>query len=142
MTSPVVWMDGFQRASAAMAPFGIPVLDAMTQATEDQQHPWVLFEVASADGDRLGVGEIVDEETGQIWLHLFVPRGSGALPALERRKALSVAFRVPDGAAPEGLYYDGKSYDPPDSDQEGKWVRFSLAVTYRYQDIVLPLPSP
>mgnify|MGYP004716047263 FL=1 len=71
-----------------------------------------------------------------------MPRGYGALPALERRKALSVAFRVPDGAAPEGLYYDGKSYDPPDKDQTGDWVRFSLAVTYRYQDIVLPLPSP
>ena len=142
MTSPVVWQDAFDRATASATPLGLVVKDALAQDQETNTGPWVYFETTSASSGRLGMGEIVDEETGQIWLHLLVPRGYGALPALERRKALSVAFRVPDGTAPEGLYYDGKTYDPPDSDQTGNWVRFSLAVTYRYQDIVLPLPSP
>lgn len=137
MTSPVVWQDALDRAKAAGATLGLTVLDALEQQRTTPDGPYVLFEVASAAADRLGVGEIVDEETGQIWLHLMVESGSGALSAITMRKALSVAFRVPVSPLPIGLYYDGQGSDPPNADDIGNWFRFSLMVDYRYQDRVL-----
>ncbi|MBS1035390.1 hypothetical protein [Gluconobacter cerinus] len=137
MTSPVVFDDAFARAKAAGAPLGLEVLDIFDQDREDHVGPWVYFEIASAAADRLGLGEIVDEETGQVWLHLMVPRLSGSLPAITMRKALSVAFRVPVTPVPIGLYYDGQGFDPPNADDVGNWFRFSLMVDYRYQDRVL-----
>ena len=138
MTSPVVWQDAFDRAKAAGVALGLTVLDALEQQRTTPDGPFVLFEVASASADRFGAGEIVDEETGQIWLHLMVRRGTGAIDAITKRKALSVAFRVPAAPLPAGLFYDDQGFDPPDNDQTGNWVRFSLMVDYRYQDIVLP----
>ncbi|MFT8951720.1 MAG: hypothetical protein ABF979_05535 [Gluconobacter sp.] len=140
MTSPVVWQDAFDRAKAAGVALGLTVLDALEQQRTTPDGPFVLFEVASASADRFGAGEIVDEETGQIWLHLMVESGSGALSAITMRKALSVAFRVPVSPLPEGLYYDGQGFDPPDADEKGNWFRFSLMVDYRYQDRVLTTP--
>ncbi|MBM3096910.1 hypothetical protein JRX38_02545 [Gluconobacter cerinus] len=140
MTSPVVWQDAFDRAKTAGAALGLTVLDALEQQRTTPDGPFVLFEVASASADRFGVGEIVDEETGQIWLHLMVESGSGALSAITLRKVLSVAFRVPVSPLPEGLYYDGQGFDPPDADDKGNWFRFSLMVDYRYQDRVLTTP--
>ncbi len=140
MTSPVVWQDAFDRAKAAGSALGLTVLDALEQQRTTPDGPFVLFEVASASADRFGAGEIVDEETGQIWLHLMVESGSGALSAITMRKALSVAFRVPVSPLPEGLYYDGQGFDPPDADEKGNWFRFSLMVDYRYQDRVLTTP--
>lgn len=137
MTSPVVFDDAFARAKAAGAPLGLEVLDIFDQDREDHVGPWVYFEIASAAADRLGLGEIVDEETGQVWLHLMVPRLSGSLSAITMRKALSVAFRVPVSPLPIGLYYDGQGFDPPNADDTGNWFRFSLMVDYRYQDRVL-----
>lgn len=136
MTSPVVWEDAFARAQAAASPLGLVVLDILAQDGSDHVGPWVYFEMASALSDRLGMGELVDEETGQVWMHVMVPRGSGAPQALAMRKALSVAFRVPLTAMPRGLFYDGQTADPPDADDTGNWARFSLAVDYRYQDII------
>ncbi|MCP1235970.1 hypothetical protein NKW55_05035 [Gluconobacter kondonii] len=138
MTSPVVWQDAFDRATASATPLGLVVKDALAQDQETNTSPWVYFETASASAGRLGMGEIVDEETGQIWLHLMVRRGTGAIDAITKRKALSVAFRVPAAPLPAGLFYDDQGFDPPDNDQTGNWVRFSLMVDYRYQDIVLP----
>ena len=138
MTSPVVWQDAFDRATAAATPLGLAVKDALAQDPGTNTSPWVYFETASASAGRLGMGEIVDEETGQIWLHLMVRRGTGAIDAITKRKALSVAFRVPAAPLPAGLFYDDQGFDPPDNDQTGNWVRFSLMVDYRYQDIVLP----
>ncbi|GFE98056.1 hypothetical protein [Gluconobacter sp. Gdi] len=140
MTSPVVFDDAFARAKAAAAPLGLEVLDIFDQDREDHVSPWVYFEIASASADRLGLGEIVDEETGQVWLHLMVPRLSGSRDAIVTRKALSVAFRVPVSPLPEGLYYDGQGFDPPDADEKGNWFRFSMMVDYRYQDRVLTTP--
>ncbi|MFT8482994.1 MAG: hypothetical protein ABF689_08285 [Gluconobacter cerinus] len=138
MTSPVVWQDAFDRATAAAAPLGLTVKDALAQDTASNTEPWVYFETASASSGRLGMGELVDEETGQIWLHLMVRRGTGAINAITQRKALSVAFRVPVTPLPAGLFYDDQGFDPPNKDETGNWVRFSLMVDYRYQDIVLP----
>jgi len=135
MTSPVVWDDAFARATAAAGVLGLVVLDATAQ-NRVQSTAYVLFETAGASVDRIGVGEIADEETGQIMLHLMVPSGSGAPAAIAQRKQLSTAFRRPDGL-PVGLYYDDRQFDPPDADQPGNWVRFSLLVDYRYQDIII-----
>ncbi len=140
MTSPVVWQDAFDRATAAAATLGLVVKDALAQDLDTNTSPWIYFETASASSGRMGVGEIVDEETGQIWLHLMVRRGTGAIDAITKRKALSVAFRVPAEKLPTGLYYDDQACDPPDNDQPGNWIRFSLMIDYRYQDIVLVAP--
>lgn len=136
MTSPTVWQDAFDRATAAAKPLGLPVLDALAQDKEDRTSPYILFEVASATADRLGMGETVDEETGQVWLHLLVKRGSGAITAITQRKQVSTAFRVPVSLLPKGLFYDGQSFDPPDAGDTGNWARFSLMIDYRYQDVV------
>ncbi|AQS90689.1 hypothetical protein A0U94_06585 [Gluconobacter albidus] len=138
MTSPVVWQDAFDRATAAAVPLGLKVKDILAQDLDPGTDPWVYFETASAASGRLGVGEIINEETGQIWLHLMVQRGTGAIDAVQKRKILSVAFRVPVEYLPKGLYYDDQGFDPPAQGETGNWIRFSLMVDYRYQDIVLP----
>ena len=138
MTSPVVWQDAFDRAQAAAEPLGLTVKDGLEQDLNRNTASYIYFETASASSGRLGAGEIVDEETGQIWLHLMVRRGTGGIIAITQRKALSVAFRVPIAPLPPGLFYDDQAFDPPDADQAGNWSRFSLMVDYRYQDMVLP----
>lgn len=136
MTSPTVWQDAFDRAIAAATPLGIPVFDALAQNRGDRNGPYILFEIASSTSGRFELGEMLNEEAGQVWLHLGVPRGSGALDAIMHRKQISNAFRVPVTPLPTGLHYDDQAFDPPDLTETGNWALFSLAITYRYQDRV------
>lgn len=137
MTSPAVWDDALARATTAGATLGLAVVDIAAQDLAGHAGPYVQIETATSLGDRLGLGEIWQEETGQIWLHIMVRRNTGSRPALVWRKALSTAFRAPQDLAP-GLVYHGQSFDPPDSDDKALWIRFSLAIDYVFQDRLTP----
>ena len=137
MTSPTVWDDALARAAAVCGSLGLPLEQANTQqADHGDAVMWVLFEVATQSADRLELGLApVWEEDGQIWLHLAVSAGAGLRDGIVARKALATAFRLAD-RLPPGLVYQGMSFDPAASaDDGGNWVRLSLAVDYRYQDI-------
>lgn len=144
MTSPAVWASAWAIATAAAQADGRQVLDPAAQNKTVPDAPYWLLETASSTSDRAGAGEPVNLEDGTVWLHLMVPRGTGSLAALTSRKAMSDAFRAVMRAAeterpanlPVGLYYHGHSFDPPNLDQDGNRVRFSLGIDYEYQDIL------
>lgn len=137
MTSPAVWDDALSRATAACAALGLPLEQVNRQQGDHSAAPiWVLFETATHSADRMELGPSpIWEEDGQIWLHLAVSAGAGLRDGIVARKALATAFRLAD-QLPAGLVYQGMSFDPAASaDDGGNWVRLSLAIDYRYQDI-------
>lgn len=144
MTSPAVWSSAWAIALAAAQADGRELLDPAAQKQSVPEGPYWLMETASSTSDRAGAGEPVNLEDGTVWLHLMVPRGTGTLTALTSRKAMSDAFRAVMKEAettrpawlPVGLYYHGHSFDPPDLDQDGNRVRFSLGIDYEFQDIL------
>ncbi|MFW7267539.1 hypothetical protein ACMAUO_06155 [Gluconacetobacter sp. Hr-1-5] len=137
MISPGVWNDAFARASAVCADMGIPLLDPLLQDLSDRTGPYWTMPMGAASSDRLGMGEIENEEAGQIVLVLMIPVGGLSTPdALAHCHAMSTAFRAPVGAAPKwaaGLQYDGQDSTPPDLSQSGRWYAATLMVAYRYQ---------
>lgn len=153
MTSPQVWDDAFARARYVGQQLGQAVLDPLQQNRDAQQNPYWIVETSSGLAEPMEIGQgqtmdglQIDQETGQIWLHLMVPKGSiSTAQALPWRKAMSNAFRRNgDPPAPwaAGLYYDTQQALPPDLDQEGNWYVLSLAINYRYQDGYAGQKSP
>lgn len=144
MTSPAVWNSAWAIATAAAQADGLQLLDPAAQNRTVPDGPYWLMETTSGTSDRAGAGDPINLEDGTIWLHLMVPRGTGSPTALAHRKAMSDAFRTTMKQAetsrpadlPVGLYYHGHSFDPPDLDQDGNRVRFSLGINYEYQDIL------
>lgn len=135
MTTPAVWSDAWTRATAAAQADGTRVLDQAAQNPDVPAGPYWVMETASSTSDRAGAGEPVNVEDGTVWLHLMVPKGTGSLPALTSRKAMSNAFRAATNLPP-GLSYREHSFDPPDLNQAGNRIRFSLGIDYQYQDIL------
>lgn len=146
MTSPQVWGDAFARAQYVGQQLGQAVFDPLQQNRDIQQDkPYWIVETSSGLAEPMEIGQgqnmdglQIDQETGQIWLHLMVPKGSASTAkSLPWRKAMSNAFRRngdPPGKWADGLYYDTQQASPPDLDQEGNWYVLSLAINYRYQD--------
>lgn len=141
MTSPVVWDHAYAVASAAAQTDSLKVLDAGAQNPSVPSGPYWLIETASSRGDRAEMGSKLSEENGTIWLHLMMPPGLGTPPALAFTKRMSDWFRkAQDGQfnnMPEGLVYYSQSDDPPDLNQEGSRVRFSVSFDYQYRDILV-----
>ena len=134
MSSPEVWDDALSRAQAAAAAQQLQVAEVGAQDLSDRNGMYLMFETAAQTADRIELSGQVWSEEGQVWIHVMSPAGNGARPALVVRKAMAGAFRFADDL-PVGLVYLGCSFPPPETGEEqGNWVRFSLAVDYRYQD--------
>ncbi|UMM63099.1 hypothetical protein [Aristophania vespae] len=131
MTHPLVYQDAWKRTTNACKSLNMDLRDILTQDVDDHDRPWVLFETASSSEDRLGLGSELYQETGQIWLHLMAPRGTGALSYIQNLAVLAASFRTP--TTTQGLTYLAHHADPPNSDTTGNWATFSLAVDYEFQ---------
>jgi hypothetical protein len=137
--SPIVWQDVLPRVQTAAAAIGLvvslPNEDAGPRAIPPA--PWLDIEVAAESAGAMEMGGRLWLERGSIFLHVMIPVGTGVLPGLTLRKALSVAFRNVQNA-PAGLIYsrEGQAFDPmgPGTD-DGVYRRLTLIVRYDYQDI-------
>lgn len=145
MTSSAVWADAFARVQYVAAQLAHPVQDPLLQNTDTPPGPFWIVETSSSLAEPMEIGQgqnmdglQIDQETGQVWVHLLVPKGSVGTPdVLPWRKAMSNAFRRngdPPGSWAAGLYYDTQQATPPDLDQDGNRYVLSLAINYRYQD--------
>ncbi|WP_336761215.1 hypothetical protein [Asaia sp. VD9] len=138
MLSETVWNDAFARAQLVAEEQEIPLVDVLEQTQEDRPPLHWRMEAQASRSDRLGLGETAMEEEGEIALYLTMRVGRISTPdALTCCTAMSVAFRAQWASVqpwPEGLFYDGQSLYPPDSDTTGNWISMSLMIRYRYQD--------
>lgn len=133
MTSPVVWADAWARATAAATASGTRVLDPAGETTPVPVGPYWVMETDTGLSDRMGAGEPVNQETGTIWLHLMVAKGTGTPAALASRIGMSNAFRTT--APPSGLSYSEQHFDPPSLSADGTRYRFSLGIAYEFQNL-------
>jgi hypothetical protein len=145
--SPEVWDDCIPRIEAVAEQLGIAVVEL---ALEDPgprpapPKPWVDIEVAANTAGPMQIGYDLWVETGQIFIHLMVPRGSGMRPALVQRKAFSTAFRGINNTTIPGLIYsDDQSMDPmgPGTD-DGVYRRLTLIVRYKFEDRLVATAPP
>ncbi|MFT8932135.1 MAG: hypothetical protein ABF976_10300 [Acetobacter syzygii] len=133
MTSPAVWSDAWARATAAAKAGGTAVLDPTDDIGSVPAGPYWVMETDTGLSDRMGAGEPVNQETGTIWLHLMVAKGTGTPAALALRISMSNAFRA--AAALSGLSYFEQHFDPPSLSTDGTRYRFSLGIAYEFQNL-------
>lgn len=143
MISDTVWNDAFARAKSVCDARRIDLLDPLLQDLSQRRDPYWMIPLGAAASDRMGMGEIRNEESGQIVLVLMIRVGSMGTPdALEHCMAMSAAFRTqgkdPAMPWPSGLLYDGQSFTPPDLDTTGNWYAMTLMVGYRFQNDLIP----
>lgn len=138
MLSDTVWNDAYARASRVADQQSLPLVDVLMQPAEERPDIHWRMETQTSRSDRLGLGECAMEEEGEIALHLTMRVGRISTPdALTLCKTMSIMFRAQmreDAPWPDGLFYDGQSFYPPDPDITGNWVSMSLMIRYRYQD--------
>lgn len=139
--SPEVWNDAHSRATAVCTTLEHRLIDPLMVVgdTSDANTPYWTLELNGSQSDRLGVGEVANEETGSVLLSLFIPKGYFSTPdALTFLWHMQQAFRVPDVDMPwpDGLFYDGHDEDFPSLDDRGNWYIFTLTIHYRYQTAI------
>ncbi|MFT8464634.1 MULTISPECIES: hypothetical protein [Acetobacter] len=134
MTSPAVWSDAWARATAAAQADGTIVLDPAGDAASVPPGPYWVMETDTGLSDRMGAGEPVNAETGTIWLHLMVAKGTGTPAALASRILMSNAFRA-NPSPGNGLSYFEQHFDPPSLSSDGTRYRFSLGIAYEFQNL-------
>lgn len=139
--SSEVWNDAHSRAVVVCATLKHRLVDPLLVVGDasDANAPYWTLELNSSQSDRLGVGEVANEETGSVLLSLFIPKGYFTTPdALTFLWRMQQAFRVPDADIPwpDGLFYDGSDEDFPSLDGDGNWYIFTLTIQYRCQTAI------
>jgi hypothetical protein len=134
--SPEVWTEVRPLIAATAATLGVMVAWPNEDAgpRPEPPAPWLAVDLVSNVSSRYELGANVWLEEGSIWIHLFIPNGTGVDWGLSARKAFSVAFR---GAVPAtaGLTYRDHSSDPLGPD-DGVYKSLSLRVSYYFTDVL------
>lgn len=99
--------------------------------------PWVMVEMTGTLYGQVSIGAATQatnrwDEEGQLWLHVFVPTGTGGHTARLHAKQLADLFR--------GTTLSGGSLDFGDArigmgeagDEDGAWFRISVSIDWRY----------
>jgi hypothetical protein len=97
---------------------------------------WVSIDTAAESAETIELPNDQWLERGSIWIHTMLPIGIGIEQGLTYRKAFANAFRAAEPTT-AGLHYAEHAYDPLSAD-DGLWRRLSLAVAYRYYDLMIP----
>ncbi|MCH4024089.1 MAG: hypothetical protein LKH33_06810 [Acetobacter sp.] len=139
MISNAVWDDAFARAKRVADGAGLPLLDPLLTYGDDSPDRYWTLPLADASSDRMGFGEVQNEEEGSVELSLFIRKGSTATPdMLMLCGAMSAAFRkAGEHAWPSGLSYRGQHLSAPTLDEVGNWYVVFLTVAYSYQTRIL-----
>lgn len=101
-----------------------------------QSGAWVAVEMTGTlyGQQSIGAGEQADnrwDEEGQLWLHVFVPVGSGGRDARAHAKALADLFRGEQLAGDSIEFGDAAIGAGEPGDEKGNWWRISTTVDWR-----------
>lgn len=101
----------------------------------DPPAPWVAVEVTGQFLKQIEIGSPGSNtwlEQGVLWLHCFVPIGSGSLVARQHLKNLANLFR--DKTVAFVVFSDASIGLGEPGDDEKKWWRLSMSIEWGYQD--------
>lgn len=138
MSSPGPWGDAKARIQAAAV-----VPDLMTswpnlafqKPAPEPGVAWVAIEMTSTVLEPIELAGGVWEETGILWVHLFVPWGTGSEYARQLSKDFANVFR---SLAPAPTTYLRASFgDGGRDDVDGNWWRMTTSIEWQYQDITV-----
>lgn len=100
---------------------------------------WIAVEIKETNFGQQSIGAGVPissnrwDEEGQLWIHIFVPRGSGRGVAGSYRRQLVTLFRgvtLLSGA----LEFLDANTSGQSGDEEGNWYVLSTAIDWRWID--------
>ncbi len=100
--------------------------------------PWVMVEMTGTLYGQQSIGAadpVTDnrwDEEGDLWLHVFVPTGSGGQTARTYAKTLVDLFRGTQLASDHLEFMDATIGMGQPGDEEGLWFRISVKIEWRY----------
>jgi hypothetical protein len=101
----------------------------------DPPTAWVYAETIGGDDDQRSIGAPganLFRRRGVIFLHVFVPTGTGDTVALTHAQTLGAIFR---GKAFGGVTCEGASIGGGESgDDDGNWWRRSVSIAFDYDE--------
>jgi hypothetical protein len=111
-----------------------PVVWPNEGGSADSSMPWVYCEVTGVSTRRIELGIGATEEVGTIWLHIFVPVGTGTVEQKAIAKTLSRLFLL---ARDSPLTFgEQSSAQGEPGDDDGMLWRQTMTVNYSYQETV------
>lgn len=138
MSSPVPWGDAKTKfeAAALIDPTLVswPNEGFVVPAPQDVT-AWIAVEMTSTVLEPIELGGAVWEEAGILWVHIFVPWGSGSDVARLLAKNVVNAYR----SLPVGdITYTRASFGDGGRDEvNGNWWRMTASIEWQYQDITV-----
>jgi hypothetical protein len=110
-----------------------PVVFPNEESATDSSMPWVYVDVSGSLTRRIELGIGATEEVGVIWLHIFVPVGTGTLEARTISKTLSRLFiSARDSPVTFG---DQSAAQGQKGDDDGMFWLQTMTVNYSYQEM-------
>jgi hypothetical protein len=111
-----------------------PVVWPNEHSPTDSSLPWVYIDVTGVATRRIELGIGAYEETGLIWLHIYVPVGTGTLEARTIARTLSRIFLLARDS-PVRFGHQSAAQGSPGDDDGVLW-RQTMTVEYSYQEQV------
>jgi hypothetical protein len=98
--------------------------------------PWVLVEMTGTLYGQQSIGANTQaanrwDEEGQLWLHVFVPTGSGGHTARHLAKTLADVFRGALLLNDNLEFMDAQIGMGEPGDEDGTWFRVSVSLNWR-----------
>ncbi len=123
-TTPIQWENEPEIAKADAS--GAPI-------------PWIMVEMTGTlyGQQSIGASRQADnrwDEEGQIFLHVFVPSGTGGKTARLYSKQLADLFRGQLLASDRLEFLDAQIGMGESGDDDGAWFRISTSIDYRYME--------
>lgn len=99
--------------------------------------PWVMVEMTGTLYGQQSIGAATQatnrwDEEGQLWLHVFVPTGTGGHTARLHAKSLADLFRGTTLSGGSLEFGDARIGMGEPGDEDGAWFRISLSIDWRY----------
>lgn len=97
---------------------------------------WVLVEMTGTLYGQMSIGASLQadnrwDEEGQLWLHVFVPKGTGGSLVRQHAKALADLFRGTRLVNDSIEFRDASIGMGEPGDEQGKWFRVSCNIEWR-----------
>jgi len=101
--------------------------------------PWVMVEMTGTLYAQQSLGASVQadnrwDEEGQLWLHVFVPTGTGGREARRIARLLADLFRGTTLLGDSLEFLDAQIGMGEAGDETGSWYRVSVEIDWRHMD--------
>ncbi|HEY4136493.1 MAG TPA: phage tail terminator-like protein [Alphaproteobacteria bacterium] len=101
--------------------------------------PWIYVEVIGTLFDAASIGAGDDEsnlyrEDGQVFFHVFVPKGSGSVTARGLGEQLATLFRGRELLGGKMIFPSASIGDNAVGSDDGNWWRMTAAIAFQRED--------